>query len=240
MDKAKFYSELRKRDSGVFGTSISQAQVDSIEAILHVADQCRVDNADLGYILGTAYHECKMVPVRESLYYTSAARIAEVWPSRFSVASAGAFVRNSKKLANEVYNGRMGNAMFSGDGYNYRGAGLVQITGRDNFRKYSEVTGVDILSNPDLANEPAVAAEIIVRGMVDGGFTGYRLDEFRDDYVGARKIVNPDSNGELVAGYAHTFYMALVNSGRSVDVVAPEPVSVEKVGFWDRILRFCK
>ena len=55
LDRAKFFQALRMRGSGVFGTSLSQAQVRGTEAIL---DECLAQGADLGqaaYILATGY-----------------------------------------------------------------------------------------------------------------------------------------------------------------------------------------
>src|SRR5699024_8866626 len=106
------------------------------------------------YMLATAYHETglNMSPNEEDLFYTTAARIRAVWPSRFSsVDAAKPYVRNPKMLANKVYNGRMGNRTGSNDGWMYRGRGQVHITGRDNYAKASRVVGADLVSNPDLA-----------------------------------------------------------------------------------------
>lgn len=73
----------------------------------------------------------------ENMNYTTAARIAAIWPSRFTVASALPFVRQPQKLANQVYNGRMGNRRNSNDGWNFRGGGYAQITGRDAYTLYT-------------------------------------------------------------------------------------------------------
>lgn len=88
----------------------------------------------------------------ESLYYTSAARIRQVWPSRFpTLESAQRYVRNEEALANNVYANRLGNgAPASGDGFRFRGSNLLQHTGRDAHRWVTTVTGVDAVSNPDL------------------------------------------------------------------------------------------
>ena len=66
MDKAVFFSHLRQRNSGVFGTSLSQAQVEGTEAVLNECIAQRADTAQAAYILATAYGETggKMQPQR--------------------------------------------------------------------------------------------------------------------------------------------------------------------------------
>ena len=61
-----------------------------------------------------------------------------------------------------------------GDGYKYRGRGFNQLTGLSNYARYGQKIGVDLVANPDLANDPAVAAKIAVAYIQDrykgGGF----------------------------------------------------------------------
>lgn len=94
------------------------------------------------------------VITHESLNYSHAARIAAVWPSRFSVESAQEYVHDEHKLANRVYNGRMGNRSGTDDGFNYRGRGLLQITGREAYAKATDALGVDFINEPDKAISP--------------------------------------------------------------------------------------
>jgi outer membrane biosynthesis protein TonB len=61
---------------------------------------------------------------------------------------------------NKVYDGRMGNTT-PGDGYKYRGRGFIQITGKDMYQRVGKMIGVNLVSNPDLANQPEIAAKII-------------------------------------------------------------------------------
>ncbi|WP_186307018.1 glycoside hydrolase family 19 protein [Mesorhizobium amorphae] len=223
MDRSRFYASVRARTSGVLGTSLSQAQVDGIEVVLDAGQNAGLPLRHLACVLATAYHETggKMQPVNENLNYTSAARIRQVWPARFtSNAAAIPYVRNPQGLANRVYANRMGNGSeSSGDGWRYRGRALPQITGRENYTKASRLVGVDLIANPDRANDSAISARILIEGMRSGMFTGKRLSDYiagdRVDYVGARAIINGDvgANGERVAGYAKAFEAALREAG---------------------------
>lgn len=67
MDRAKFYAALRKRGSGVFGTSLSRGQVEGIEADLNEAEKRRTPLKWLSYMLATDYHETAhtMQPIAE-------------------------------------------------------------------------------------------------------------------------------------------------------------------------------
>jgi putative chitinase len=63
-------------------------------------------------------------------------------------------------IGNRVYGNRMGNA--ADEGYRYRGRGIIQITGKNNYKKYGDLIGQDLVSNPDLANDPEIAKQIAV------------------------------------------------------------------------------
>lgn len=61
-------------------------------------------------------------------------------------------------IGNLIYGGRMGNA--ADEGFKYRGRGLIQLTGKSNYEKFGKMLGIDLVENPDLANDPDVAAKI--------------------------------------------------------------------------------
>lgn len=95
----------------------------------------------------------------ESLNY-SAERLTKVWPRRFpTLALAQPFARNEQKLGNRVYANRLGNGdEASGDGFRYRGRGLIQLTGRANYRATGKAIDIDLENKPDLLLEPATSA----------------------------------------------------------------------------------
>lgn len=95
----------------------------------------------------------------EQLNY-SPRRLREVWPHEFpSDAAAAPFGHRAQALANRVYGARMGNrGVASGDGWRYRGRGLIQLTGRDHYASFARTSGLDVLADPDLLLLPDGAA----------------------------------------------------------------------------------
>jgi putative chitinase len=92
--------------------------------------------------------------VVENLNY-SAVRMTQVWPSRFpNLNAAIPYAHNPRLLANKVYNGRMGNALNSNDGFWYRGRGATQTTGRAGYAALGAKLGLSLLDSPDLVNAP--------------------------------------------------------------------------------------
>ena len=91
------------------------------------------------------------------------------------------------------YEGRLdlGNTE-SGDGVRYAGRGLIQLTGRGNYRRYGKRIGVDLEGNPDTALTPENAAEIFALFFKDHGCD---VAASAGDWVKARKLVNGGKNG---------------------------------------------
>lgn len=115
----------------------------------------------LAHFLAQLSHESSGFRLREeNLIYTTTERLMAVWPRRFpDAASAEPFLHNPEGLANAVYGGRMDNTEL-GDGFRYRGRGLIQLTGRHNYRAYGTHLGVDLEGNPDRAADPGIALRI--------------------------------------------------------------------------------
>jgi putative chitinase len=88
----------------------------------------------------------------------SAKGLMNTWPSRFPDAdTAEQYARQPEKIANKVYSGRMGNTE-DGDGAKYIGRGLIQLTGKDNYKAFGDAIGEDLVANPELVQEPRYAA----------------------------------------------------------------------------------
>ncbi|KAF0249388.1 MAG: hypothetical protein FD167_1212 [bacterium] len=100
------------------------------------------------------------------------------------------------------YQNTIGNTQ-TGDAQRYRGRGYVQLTGRANYKNATEklnLENVNFETSPFLASEPEYAYPIMVRGSLEGWFTGRKLgayvtaDSSKRDYRDARNVINP---GEL-------------------------------------------
>jgi putative chitinase len=95
--------------------------------------------------------------LKENLNYSAKGLVA-TWPSRFpDLEYAAEYERKPERIANKVYSGRMGNTE-DGDGAKYIGRGLIQLTGKDNYKAVTEALGVDLLATPQLLEEPRYAA----------------------------------------------------------------------------------
>jgi len=98
------------------------------------------------------------------------------------------------------------------DGWRFRGRGYVQITGRANYARMTDVLKLapeaDLTQDPDHALRPAIAYQIMSVGMRKGLFTGKRLGNYigpgRCDYRNARRIINGVDQAARIAGYADT------------------------------------
>jgi len=93
--------------------------------------------------------------LQENLNYKPE-RLMAIFPSRFPTLDFAKQFDTPEKIANKVYGGRMGN-LDDGDGWKYHGRGLIQLTGKDNYKAFSDATGVDAINNPDLLLQPEYA-----------------------------------------------------------------------------------
>jgi putative chitinase len=105
-------------------------------------------------LMGEITEECGGgTEVLENLSYRASVLHSQ-WPTHFTMAQALAMQHQPHLIANQAYNGRMGNRLGTDDGWNYRGRDGVQTTGRDAYAKLGKLMGLDLLTNPDLVNTP--------------------------------------------------------------------------------------
>ena len=158
----------------------------AIPLLIKWINHYKISNANhIGYIIGTVSHESAFLPRRE--------------------IRANPVTQPSLYKLQERY-WRTG----------YYGRGYIQITWVDNYRRLGNRIGLgeQLVTNPDLALEPDIAAHIAVVGMHEGLFTGYKLSHFDlpnygYDFVNARKIVNGLDRAELIASYGR-YYSSVV------------------------------
>jgi len=109
-------------------------------------------------------------------------------------------------------------------GQTYYGRGYVQLTWLFNYEKAQKELGYPLVAQPDLAMRPDIAADVMVRGMQEGWFTGKAnktyLDKTPPGYFDARRIINGTDKAAMIAAYAKTFELALVAAGYG----KPEPI----------------
>lgn len=181
---------------------ISAKQVDGSERMLLYMDKHKIMLQQAAYILATAYHETAytMQPEKER----GGRQYCERYDP-FPRGLVGKHVAAAKRRAR-----RLGNTL-RGDGWKYRGRGLVQITGRNNYDKFN------IEDDPDRALLWPEALEILVYGMLDGDFTGHDLGDYVHDegadYVKARLVVNGRDKNKDIAAHARNFEIILAASG---------------------------
>lgn len=112
--------------------------------------------------LAQAAHESDaFTAMDESLFYSNPERIRAIFRRHFDaldIDDAWGYINQPERLANRVYANRLGNGdEASGDGWTYRGRGIFQITGRDNYRACGGGIGVDLILRPELLIQPLYA-----------------------------------------------------------------------------------
>jgi len=124
----------------------------------------------------------------KALGFSAKQKLVEQWPDHFTPAQARAAVGKPIEIAGRAYGGRMGNAPYpSRDGWLFRGRGALQLTGRRIYAFYAELLGLPLLTQPDLAADPATSLAIAV-AFWEQGRVNAAVDD--GDFAGARRITN--------------------------------------------------
>lgn len=175
---------LAGRHADVFAAPLSEAMTR-----FHITGPAR----QASFLAQVAHESTQLNRLTENLIY-SAERMRQVWPKRFpTLASTEGYAHNAPALANKVYGGRMGNGPEStGDGWRYRGRGLLQLTGKENYQKCGAAVGYDLVAHPEFMDSPMLAA------LSAGWYWGtHGLNELADkgDQTAVTKRINGGATG---------------------------------------------
>jgi putative chitinase len=125
-----------------------------------------------------------------------------VFPTHFNHNQAIELQHQPRLVADRAYDGRMGNRPGTDDGWNFRGQGLSQVTGRDGYVALAKRTGLDVLGHPEMLVAPETALECGLADFVLCGCLPYAL---RDNLLGVSAMLNCGhfvSNPNEINGYS--------------------------------------
>jgi putative chitinase len=199
-----------------------------LEVLNEVLPEYDIDTpARLAGFLAQAAHESgDFRTLEENLNY-SAEGLVKTWPKRFDAATAKAYARKPEKIANKVYADRMDNGdEASGDGWRFRGRGIKQLTGRDNYTRFGKAVG--------MTAEKAAEYCATKKGAVESAAWFWKtnnLNRFADagDIVGLTKAINGGTIGleDRKKRYANAVAI-LKSSVTQPKAVVPEQVSLRR------------
>jgi putative chitinase len=139
-------------------SDVVSALVSSLETL---AEKYEINSAlRLAHFLAQTAHESGGFRVIEENLNYSADGLSKIFPKYFRDKDPNDYARQPEKIANVVYSSRMGNGdEASGDGYKFRGRGLIQLTGRSNYTSLSGDLGVELDSVVEYLGTPEGAVE---------------------------------------------------------------------------------
>jgi predicted chitinase len=181
---------------------------------------------EVGHGKGRRYHE----PVKIKLLANGTARVTEHDGDQFLVKRDGTFKRLTKGAEMGARDGAPSSKVYDGDDgieQVYFGRGYVQLTWWSNYAAAGAAIGrgFDLLVDPELVKDPAIAYQILSVGMRTGKIfaNGHSLDDYFGDgfsnYKGARRMVNGSDHAQDIADIAIKFEKVLA-------AAAPDPLPV--------------
>jgi hypothetical protein len=184
-----FFDTIRKN---LFG-SLSQSQVDGLNAMLNYASVVGCDDRHLAYILATTYHEtaATMQPIAE-----------------YGKGSGQPYGKPDPQTGQTYYG---------------RGYVQLTWKENYEFQDKKLGLGGTLVKNADLALDPKIAIEVLFSGMYDGDFTGVGLPKFipcsdpqtdGTDFYNCRKVVNALDQASKIEDYAYKFTEAIAHTAK--------------------------
>lgn len=137
LDLSKLQGQIPDAVFNQLADCVSEFQINTPLRVAHFLAQC-------------AHESDGFTVTQENLNY-SAGGLRKFLGKYFADdATANAYANQPQKIAARIYGGRMGNGNeASGDGWKYHGRGYIQLTGKDNYTKFSKDAGVDCVNDPD-------------------------------------------------------------------------------------------
>lgn len=157
---------LRRLDRDFFAKVAPKAKPELIDVFVSRKDILARSGIDtpqrITHFLAQLAHESNdFTMLEERLTYTTD-RLMQQWARQFPTREvAETYAGKAPAIANRIYANKMGNGdEASGDGWRYRGRGLIQLTGRANYKALGEKLGIDLITDPDQLTDPELALAV--------------------------------------------------------------------------------
>ncbi|EKV58133.1 glycoside hydrolase family 19 protein [Brachyspira hampsonii] len=150
------------------------------------------DIKEKAMFLAQTTHESNNYKRLEESFNYRPERLFEVFKKRVGTLEKAKELcsQGAKAIGDFVYGGRLGNAQ--DEGYKYRGRGIIQLTGKNNYKYYGEKLNIDLVNSPDLAKDSDTAIEIALLYWREKGLG---LLAKKGDVKGVTKLINGGYNG---------------------------------------------
>ena len=174
--------------------SLSQEAVDNINLIVETCEKYNLTYPQTSYVLATTFWETARTfkPIEE--YGKGKGR------------KYGTIYTNTEGVKYGIAGSGGDTYLYSDYPHLYYGMGFVQLTHWVNYKFAGEQLGIDLLHNPHLALNAKYAAEILVRGFVQGWFTSKKISDYINDknkgLLGARRCINGNDKAKEIADIA--------------------------------------
>jgi len=189
---------------------LRQSVVESLRQLAICVVEYDMDMYTYDYLISQTYHESYLVYNKVESFRYSKSRMVHIFGKYHPDVKKHPrrYIGNPVALANYVYANRMGNgSVKSGDGWKYRGRGLTQLTGKEQYNVMTKLynkrygTKLDFVKNPDLVLTPNISARIVflywykknipnvIANAYNKGADNYTINE------AVTKIINGGRNG---------------------------------------------
>lgn len=189
--------------------TLNNEQKNNIAIIIQEAKKAGITNPNsIAGMLAVVSKESSFIPKSENLNY-SANRLQEV----FGISSnlANQIAGNPEAIANTVYGGKFGNA--PNEGYKYRGRGFNQLTFKGNYKKFGDIIGQDLVSNPDKVNDVQTAAKVLI------AYNKENIDKLKKNGYLKEYNANDINDFKNTTDSTLAFYHATAGPGKPVSYI---------------------